>query len=45
MDCPVFARGIFYGTPEEADRIIKPLTGLGGAELRLEYLTFLKQSR
>lgn len=38
----ILARGIFYGPPKEAERIIAPLTELGGAEYSLEYLTFLE---
>jgi hypothetical protein len=38
----VYSRGIFYGTPEEAVEIIKPLTELGGVEINLEYLSFLE---
>ncbi len=38
----VFARGLFYGPPEEAKDIIAPLLAVPGAVPRLQYLTFLE---
>jgi len=38
----IIARGIFYGPPESALGIIKPLLGLGGVRYSLKYLTFLE---
>lgn len=38
----ILARGIFYGTPEEALGIISPLTELGGAKYNIKYLSFLE---
>ncbi|GAA0225455.1 FAD-binding oxidoreductase [Metaclostridioides mangenotii] len=37
----VFSRGIFYGTPEEAKRLIKPLTNILGVQVNIQYLPFL----
>lgn len=34
--------GLFYGKEEEASAIIAPLTGLGGCNVELEYITFLQ---
>lgn len=36
----VNARGIFYGTPEEAEEILKPFIDLGDEILTIEYMTF-----
>ncbi len=38
----LYADGIFYGTPDEARKIMKPFTCLGGARLKLEYMTFIE---
>lgn len=38
----VFARGIFYGPPEEAQANIAPLLNVPGALPRLQYLPFLE---
>lgn len=33
-------RGLFYGTEEEALRLLQPIISLGGCQLELEYLSF-----
>ena len=38
----VFVRGIFYGTPEEAEKIIRLFLDICGAKYDLKYLTFLE---
>ncbi len=35
-------RGIFYGTPEEAEFILMPFMSINGFRLNLEYITFLE---
>ncbi len=39
-DFGVSCRGIFYGLPQEAEAMLRPLTGLGGCSLNLGYVTF-----
>ena len=36
----IFGRGIFYGTPEDAEVAINPLIELGGVSSSFEYMTF-----
>ncbi|HWP96967.1 MAG TPA: FAD-binding oxidoreductase [Syntrophomonadaceae bacterium] len=37
----IFARGIFFGSPENAREILQPFTDISGAELTLQYISFL----
>lgn len=38
----VYARGIFYGKPGEAEDLLRPLLNIQGASANLQYLTFLE---
>lgn len=37
----IFSRGIFYGRPDEAKQLIKPLIDIGGVDINLQYISFL----
>lgn len=39
-DFAIWGRGLFYGSEEEAQRLLQPVLSLGGCRLTLEYLSF-----
>lgn len=38
----IYSRGLFYGTPEEAEQLLAPFTKIEGAVLSLQEMTFLE---
>ncbi|QJW47957.1 FAD-binding oxidoreductase [bacterium BFN5] len=38
----ILGRGLFYGTPEEAEQLLRPFAKLEGAEFNLQEMTFLE---
>lgn len=38
----IFGRGLFYGTPEDAERLLRPFAKIEGAEFNLQEMTFLE---
>lgn len=40
-----YVRGIFYGAPEEAKELLRPFTDISGAQLTVQYQSFLEAIR
>lgn len=38
----IFGRGLFYGTPEDAEQLLRPFAKIEGAEFNLQEMTFLE---